>query len=148
MAQTQCLNLVAEAQKAADTIITQMQAIAITIPEYNILRIVVSEQLMLRISIFLNGCVLTFSDMIFREVCINYIKELVIDRTYDGYVRDIKTISIGGEVMTEQEYIRIRDFVKKHYGIDLSNKQKRSAHNHIPANYVQAHNMPMSDPNI
>lgn len=26
--------------------------------------------------------------------------------------------------MTEQEYIRIRDFVKKHYGIDLSNKQK------------------------
>ena len=38
MAQTQCLNLVAEAQKAADTIITQMQAIAITIPEYNILR--------------------------------------------------------------------------------------------------------------
>ena len=38
MVQTQCLNLVAEAQKAADTIITQMQAIAITIPEYNILR--------------------------------------------------------------------------------------------------------------
>ena len=38
MVQTQCLNLVAEAQKAADTIITQMQAIAITIPEYNVLR--------------------------------------------------------------------------------------------------------------
>ena len=38
MAQTQCLNLVAEAQKAADTIITQMQAIAITIPEYKVLR--------------------------------------------------------------------------------------------------------------
>ena len=38
MAQTQCLNLVAEAQKAAETIITQMQAIAITIPEYKVLR--------------------------------------------------------------------------------------------------------------
>ena len=38
MAQTQCLNLVAEAQKAADSIITQMQAIAITIPEYKVLR--------------------------------------------------------------------------------------------------------------
>ena len=38
MVQTQCLNLVAEAQKAADTIITQMQAIAITIPEYKVLR--------------------------------------------------------------------------------------------------------------
>ena len=38
MAQTQCLNLVAESQKAADAIITQMQAIAVTIPEYPILR--------------------------------------------------------------------------------------------------------------
>jgi len=27
-----------------------------------------------------------------EEDCINYIKELVIDRTYDGYVREIKTI--------------------------------------------------------
>ena len=38
MAQTQCLNLVAEAQKAADAIISQMQSIAITIPEYKVLR--------------------------------------------------------------------------------------------------------------
>ena len=38
MAQTQCLNLVAESQKAADAIITQMQAIAVTIPEYSIQR--------------------------------------------------------------------------------------------------------------
>ena len=38
MAQTQCLNLVAEAQKAADTIIAQMQSIAVTIPEYKVLR--------------------------------------------------------------------------------------------------------------
>ncbi|MBQ3600877.1 MAG: IS110 family transposase, partial [Lachnospiraceae bacterium] len=38
MAQKQCLNLVAESQKAADAIITQMQAIAVTIPEYPILR--------------------------------------------------------------------------------------------------------------
>lgn len=27
-----------------------------------------------------------------EEDCVNYIKELVIDRTYDGYVREIKTI--------------------------------------------------------
>ena len=38
MAQTQCLNLVAEAQKAADAIIAQMQSIAVTIPEYKVLR--------------------------------------------------------------------------------------------------------------
>ena len=38
MAQNQCLNLVAESQKAADEIITHMQSIAITIPEYDILR--------------------------------------------------------------------------------------------------------------
>ena len=38
MAQTQCLNIVAESQKAADELITQMQSIAVTIPEYNILR--------------------------------------------------------------------------------------------------------------
>ena len=37
-AQTQCLNLVAEAQKAADAIIAQMQSIAVTIPEYKVLR--------------------------------------------------------------------------------------------------------------
>ena len=27
-----------------------------------------------------------------EEDCINYIKELIIDRTYDGYVREIKTV--------------------------------------------------------
>ena len=31
-------------------------------------------------------------DEITEEDCINYIKTLVIDRTYDGYVREIKTI--------------------------------------------------------
>lgn len=31
-------------------------------------------------------------DEITEEDCINYIKALVIDRTYDGYVREIKTI--------------------------------------------------------
>lgn len=31
-------------------------------------------------------------DEITEKDCINYIKELVIDRTYDGYVREIKTI--------------------------------------------------------
>lgn len=31
-------------------------------------------------------------DEISEEDCINYIKELVIDRTYDGYIREIKTI--------------------------------------------------------
>ncbi len=31
-------------------------------------------------------------DEITLEDCINYMKELVIDRTYDGYVREIKTI--------------------------------------------------------
>lgn len=31
-------------------------------------------------------------DEITEEDCINYIKELVINRTYDGYVREIKTI--------------------------------------------------------
>lgn len=31
-------------------------------------------------------------DEITEEDCINYIKELVIDRTYEGYVREIKTI--------------------------------------------------------
>ncbi len=31
-------------------------------------------------------------DEITEEDCINYMKELVIDRTYDGYVREIKTI--------------------------------------------------------
>ena len=31
-------------------------------------------------------------DEITEEDCINYIKELVIDRTYDGYVTEIKTI--------------------------------------------------------
>jgi len=31
-------------------------------------------------------------DEITEEDCINYIKELVIDRTYDGYIREIKTI--------------------------------------------------------
>lgn len=31
-------------------------------------------------------------DEITEEDCINYIKQLVIDRTYDGYVREIKTI--------------------------------------------------------
>ena len=38
MSQAQCLNLVAESQKAADALITQMLAIAITIPEYQVLR--------------------------------------------------------------------------------------------------------------
>ena len=32
------------------------------------------------------------TDEITEEDCINYIKQLVIDRTYDGYVREIKTI--------------------------------------------------------
>ena len=31
-------------------------------------------------------------DEITEEDCVNYIKQLVIDRTYDGYVREIKTI--------------------------------------------------------
>ncbi len=31
-------------------------------------------------------------DEITEEDCINYIKQLVIDRTYDGYVREIKTV--------------------------------------------------------
>ena len=31
-------------------------------------------------------------DEITEEDCINYIKELVIDRTYDGYIREIRTI--------------------------------------------------------
>ena len=31
-------------------------------------------------------------DEISEDDCINYIKELVIDRTYDGYIREIKTI--------------------------------------------------------
>lgn len=31
-------------------------------------------------------------ESITEEDCINFIKELVIDRTYDGYVREIKTI--------------------------------------------------------
>lgn len=31
-------------------------------------------------------------DEITEEDCINYIKVLVIDRTYDGYIREIKTI--------------------------------------------------------
>ena len=31
-------------------------------------------------------------DEITEEDCINYIKELIINRTYDGYVREIKTI--------------------------------------------------------
>ena len=38
LAQTQCIDLVAEAQRSADSIITQMQAIAETLPEYKILR--------------------------------------------------------------------------------------------------------------
>ena len=38
LAQTQCIDLVAEAQRAADCIITQMQTIAETLPEYKILR--------------------------------------------------------------------------------------------------------------
>ena len=38
MIQNQCVNLVCEAQKAADTIILQMQNIAGTIPEYKVLR--------------------------------------------------------------------------------------------------------------
>ena len=31
-------------------------------------------------------------DEITEEDCVNFIKELVIDRTYDGYIREIKTI--------------------------------------------------------
>ncbi len=31
-------------------------------------------------------------DEITEDDCINYIKDLVIDRTYDGYVREIKTV--------------------------------------------------------
>ena len=31
-------------------------------------------------------------DEITEEDCVNYIKELVINRTYDGYIREIKTI--------------------------------------------------------
>ena len=38
MVQNQCVNLVSEAQKSADTIILQMQNIAETIPEYKVLR--------------------------------------------------------------------------------------------------------------
>ena len=38
LAQTQCIDLVAEAQRSADCIIAQMQTIAETLPEYKILR--------------------------------------------------------------------------------------------------------------
>lgn len=42
-------------------------------------------------------------DQIDEEDCVNYIKELVIDRTYDGYVREIRTIyeQLQGELATE-----------------------------------------------
>lgn len=46
-------------------------------------------------------------DEITEEDCINYIKELVIDRTYDGYNREIKTIYGQLQKILEEKEVKI-----------------------------------------
>ena len=51
-----------------------------------------SEEHIVKLYVKITEVLVAEIDEITEEDCINYIKELVIDRTYDGYVREIKTI--------------------------------------------------------
>jgi len=57
-----------------------------------------------------------------EEDCINYIKELVINRTYDGYVREIKTIYGQLQEILKTEITPAPDEWDRLYNVDFSIK--------------------------
>lgn len=58
-------------------------------------------------------------DEITEEDCINYIKQLVIDRTYDGYVREIKTIYGQLQKIINEEIHPAPDEWDRIYNVDF-----------------------------
>lgn len=58
-------------------------------------------------------------DEITEEDCINYIKELVIDRTYDGYVREIKTIYEQLSVELQEKIVPAPDEWDRLFNVDF-----------------------------
>ena len=59
-------------------------------------------------------------DEITEEDCINYIKKLVIDRTYDGYIREIKTIYGQLEELLGIKISSAPDEWDRRYNVDFS----------------------------
>lgn len=58
-------------------------------------------------------------DEITEEDCVNYIKELVIDRTYDGYVREIKTIYGQLQEILQREIFPAPDEWDRLFNVDF-----------------------------
>lgn len=58
-------------------------------------------------------------DEITEEDCINYIKQLVIDRTYDGYIREIKTIYEQLQVIINKKIEPAPDEWDRLYNVDF-----------------------------
>ena len=58
-------------------------------------------------------------DEITEEDCINYIKELVIDRTYDGYIREIKTIYEQLEIELDTKITAAPDEWDRLFNVDF-----------------------------
>lgn len=54
-----------------------------------------------------------------EEDCINYIKELVIDRTYDGYIREIKTIYGQLQEMLQEKIFPAPDEWDRLFNVDF-----------------------------
>lgn len=54
-----------------------------------------------------------------EEDCINYIKELVINRTYDGYIREIKTIYEQLQVIVKEKIEPAPDEWDRLYNVDF-----------------------------
>ncbi|MBQ7499557.1 MAG: MjaI family restriction endonuclease [Clostridia bacterium] len=58
-------------------------------------------------------------DEITEEDCINYIKQLVIDRTYDGYVREIKTVYEQLQLLIQEKIEPAPDEWDRLYNVDF-----------------------------
>lgn len=58
-------------------------------------------------------------DEISEEDCINYIKQLVIDRTYDGYILEIKTIYGQLQEMINEKILPAPDEWDRLYNVDF-----------------------------
>lgn len=54
-----------------------------------------------------------------EEDCINYIRQLVIDRTYDGYVREIKTIYEQLQEIVKEKIEPAPDAWDRMYSVDF-----------------------------
>lgn len=58
-------------------------------------------------------------DAITEEDCINYIRELVLDRTYDGYLREIKTIYQQLQQILQEEILPAPDEWDRLFNVDF-----------------------------